>query len=85
VAVSAKAGPAVSFLVKPLEILMFKINQQVRRNPKIWRNDKTIFTIVSIEGNRIMCQRPGKERNTFTGKLEAYAPMPYMKSELIAN
>jgi hypothetical protein len=43
-----------------------------------------VFTIVSIEGNRIMCQRPGKERNTFTGKLEACAPMPYMKSELAA-
>lgn len=63
---------------------MFKLNQQVRRNPKIWRNDKTVFTVVGIEGARILCQRPGKERNTFTGKLEAYAPMPYLKSEIVA-
>ena len=63
---------------------MFKLNQQVRRNPKIWRNDKAVFTVVGVEGNRIMCQRPGKGRNPFTGKMEAHAPMPYMKSELIA-
>lgn len=63
---------------------MFKLNQKVRRNPKIWRNDKTIFTVVAIEGNRILCQRRGKERCPFTGKLEAHQPMPYQRSELVA-
>jgi hypothetical protein len=63
---------------------MFKLNQQVRRNPKIWKNDKTIFTIVGIQGQRFLCQRPGKERDPFTGKLEPHQPLPYMKSELVA-
>lgn len=61
---------------------MFKLNQTVRRNPKIWRNDNAVFTIVSIEGNKFMCQRAGKDRCTFTGKLQPYPPMPYLAKEL---
>lgn len=63
---------------------MFKLNQKVRRNPKIWRNDKTVFTIVAIEGALIMCQRPGKERCPFTGKMQAHQPRPYTVNELVA-
>ena len=62
---------------------MFKINQKVRRNPKIWRNDATVFTVVGVEGNKFLCQRPGKERCPFTGKLQPHMPMPYLKSEII--
>lgn len=63
---------------------MFKLNQKVRRNPKFWPNDKTVFTIVAIEKGRFVCQRPGKTRCPFTGEMEAHQPMPYTKSELIA-
>jgi hypothetical protein len=63
---------------------MFKINQRVRRNPKIWKNDAAVFTIVAIEGNRFICQRPGKSKCPFTGKLEPHQPMSYMKAELVA-
>jgi hypothetical protein len=63
---------------------MFKVGQTVRRNPKIWRNDTAKFKVLSIEGNNIIVQRTGKERNTFTGKLEAHQPMPYMAKELAA-
>jgi hypothetical protein len=61
---------------------MFKIGQTVRRNPKIWRNDKATFKVLAINGTEITVQRIGKDRNTFTGKLEAHQPMPYMAKEL---
>jgi len=63
---------------------MFKLNQKVRRNPKIWRGDTAVFTVVGIEGSRLICQRPGKAKCPFTGKLEPHQPMSYMKSELVA-
>jgi hypothetical protein len=61
---------------------MFKVGQQVRRNPKIWRNDNTTFTVLAIKGTTITVQRAGKTRNPFTGKLEAHLPMPYLTKEL---
>lgn len=65
---------------------MFKINQKVRRNPKFWPNDKTVFTIVAVdaEKGRFMCQRAGKTRCPFTGAMEPHQPLSYLKSELIA-
>ena len=63
---------------------MFKVNTKVRRNPRIWKNDTAVFTVVQIAGGKFLCQRSGKTRNTFTGKLEAHTPMPYSASELVA-
>lgn len=63
---------------------MFKVNQKVRRNPKIWKNDKTIFTIVAVKNGLFMCQRPGKARCPFTGEMEPHQPMPYQKTEIVA-
>lgn len=63
---------------------MFKVNQKVRRNPKFWPNDKTIFTIVAVENGRFVCQRPGKTRCPFTGTMEPHQPMSYLKSEIVA-
>lgn len=63
---------------------MFKVNQKVRRNPKFWPNDKTIFTVVSVENGRFVCQRPGKTRCPFTGTMEPHQPMSYLKSEIVA-
>ncbi len=63
---------------------MFKVNQKVRRNPKVWPNDKTVFTIVAVEKGRFLCQRPGKERCPFSGEMKPHLPMPYLKSELVA-
>ena len=63
---------------------MFKLNAKVRRNPRVWKNDTTIFTVIGVEGKEFYCQRSGKTRNTFTGKLEAHQPMPYLASELVA-
>ncbi len=61
---------------------MFKVNQTVRRNPKIRRNDTAKFKVLSIEGSKVLVQREGKTRNTFTGKLEAHLPMTYLTKEL---
>jgi hypothetical protein len=80
---AGQAGP----LFLPLsngDSIMFKLNQKVRRNPKIWRNDTVTFTVVGIEGSRFICQRPGKTKCPFTGKLEPHQPMSYTKAELIA-
>ena len=63
---------------------MFKLKSKVRRNPRIWKNDKTVFTIVKIEDGQYFCQRAGKTRNFFTGEMEAHKPMPYLTNELIA-
>lgn len=63
---------------------MFKIGQTVRRNPKIWRNDKATYKVLAINGNELTVQRTGKERNTFTGKLEPHRPQPYLAKELAA-
>lgn len=63
--------------------MQFKVGDKVKRNPKIWRNDKAIFTIVGTQGPRFVCQRPGKTRCPFTNKLEPYQPLPYQANELI--
>ena len=64
---------------------MFKLNAKVRRNPRIWKNDKTIFTVVKIEGDSIWCQRPGKTECPWTGKQVAHEPMPYLANELVGS
>lgn len=61
---------------------MFKIGQVVRRNPKVWRNDKSTFKVVAIKGDRFMIQQEGKTKCPFTGKLVAHTPFGYLAKEL---
>ena len=63
---------------------MFKIGQKVRRNPRIWKKDPTVFTVVRIEGTRIYVQKPGRDECPWTGKLVPFSPMPYQTNELVA-
>lgn len=63
---------------------MFKIGQTVKRNPKIWRNDKVKLKVIGFKGKAIMTQQAGKTRNFFTGEMEAHQPMPYLAQELVA-
>jgi len=61
---------------------MFKPNQIVRRNPKIWRNDKARFKVLSVEGKSAIVQRIGTDECPWTGKQVPYQPMPYQFKEL---
>lgn len=63
---------------------MLKLNAKVRRNPRVWKNDTTVFTIVSIRGNEFLCQRAGKTECPWTGKQVPHDPRPYLASELVA-
>jgi hypothetical protein len=36
---------------------MFKPNQLVRRNPKIWRNDTALFKVIAVKSNVALVQR----------------------------
>lgn len=60
-----------------------KVNDKVRRNPRIWKGDKTIFTIVRIEGGKFYIQRPGKTECPWTGKRVPHDPMPYQANEIV--
>lgn len=61
---------------------MFKPNQIVRRNPKIWRNDKAQFKVLSIKGTTAVVQRLGKTECPWTGKQVPHDPMTYQLKEL---
>ena len=63
---------------------MFKVKQKVRRNPRVWKKDSTVFTVVAIKDGLFMCQRPGKTECVWTGKMVAHQPMPYQADELVA-
>ena len=64
--------------------MTFTVGQRVKRNPKVWKNDATIFTVVAVKGKHFMVQRPGKIKDVWTGKMRAPDPMPYLQSELVA-
>jgi len=61
---------------------MFKPNQIVRRNPKIWRNDKAQFKVISVKGKEVVVQRLGLTECPWTGKQVPHDPMPYQTNEL---
>ena len=62
---------------------MFKTGQKVRRNPRIWKKDTTVFTVVRIESGRVYIQKPGKTDCPWTGKLVPHEPVAYQTNELI--
>lgn len=62
---------------------VFKVNDKVRRNPKIWKRDDTTFTVVRIEGSKCYVQRPGKTECPWTGKQVPHDALPYEARELV--
>lgn len=63
---------------------MFKIGQKVRRNPRIWKKDPTVFTVVRIENGLLYIQKPGRDECPWTGKLVPHEPIAYQRNELVA-
>jgi hypothetical protein len=63
---------------------MFKVGQKVRRNPRIWKNDPTVFTVTRLDNGLIYVQKPGRDECPWTGKLVPFLPMPYLTKELVA-
>jgi len=64
---------------------MFKSNQIVRRNPKIWRNDTARFKVLSVNGKEALVQRLGTDECPWTGKQVPHEPMRYLLKELTTN
>lgn len=61
---------------------MYKPNQLVRRNPKIWRNDTAQFKVISVSGKVALVQRLGMTECPWTGKQVPHDPTPYQFKEL---
>jgi hypothetical protein len=62
---------------------MFKPNQLVRRNPKIWRNDTALFKVIAVKSNVALVQRIGTDECPWTGKQVPHQPMTYEFKELV--
>lgn len=63
---------------------MFYPTQVVRRNPKIWPNDKARFKVLALKGDLVIVQRAGTTKCPWTGKQVPHDPMPYQVKELAA-
>lgn len=61
---------------------MFKPNQTVRRNPRIWRNDKARFKVLEVSAEGVLVQRIGMTDCPWTGKQVPHQPMTYQPKEL---
>ena len=64
--------------------MKFPIGAIVRRDPKVWKKESTLFVVVAHDGDRIRIQKQGQkpEPCVWTGKLVMPTAQGYLPCEL---